>query len=415
MTGITWESTETFAGTLNGNGKTIENFAGKALFKIFAGTVKNINFININHTGIGFLSAGNVNADVTIENCVFQFETLAGGDGNGRNCLIGYQVGKVATLKDVYIQMPENTNNYKGYLTTHAITGLVFDNVYMVGGNGLFHASAGANATFSLAKATITGTEGVDYFIYKDVLDANASKLTGLAKTLLEAAQAETLKNATVLTKDNIDLLKTATTGYYVLGDNIDLKDVEWSASGSFTGTLNGKGHTISGLNFGSPAQTGLFSVLNGGATVKNLILKVTADGNNNGTLAATISNTGNVIENVVIDITKLSGAAAGGVARNLTVNNGLIMKNVMIIVRDSLANGTNGLLFGNYGADRTCTVENFYIVDLATAANKVTALHNGRVTINGTVNQYTAASQLDKKTLPTQLLKDAYDVAFAG
>ncbi|MDR1809371.1 MAG: hypothetical protein LBR34_03065 [Prevotella sp.] len=58
--------------------------------------------------------------------------------------------------------------------------------------------------------------------------------------------------------------------GSYILTDDIDLSGANWTPLGTFTGTLDGDGHIISGLTIGSSNPTAFFHTIDGG-TVKNL------------------------------------------------------------------------------------------------------------------------------------------------
>ena len=139
-----------------------------------------------------------------------------------------------------------------------------------------------------------------------------------------------------------------------------------------------------------------------------------TLTGNNAGYLAGTIRGA-TTIENVVIDMENHSAQAGGIIARNAAVATGITLKNVLINVQSSTSSGTNGLLFGNYGASSTIVVDGVHIVDLATASNKINALSNSYVTYDGTVNTYTSASSLSKDSLPTDFLKAGYDLLYAS
>lgn len=80
--------------------------------------------------------------------------------------------------------------------------------------------------------------------------------------------------SVTLINSSNIATLLTATSGTFVLTEDIDMStaytdnDGVWASTANFTGTLNGNGHTISNLN----TTTGLFAQFNGG-TIKNLAL----------------------------------------------------------------------------------------------------------------------------------------------
>lgn len=98
----------------------------------------------------------------------------------------------------------------------------------------------------------------------------------------------------------------------FVLGDDIDMSEVKLSAIGgaseTFTGKLNGKGHTISGLKVNSEAKAALFGSLDG-ATVKNITFKdasVKSGGSYAGVLAAQVSGK-SVISGISFENCKVS------------------------------------------------------------------------------------------------------------
>ncbi|MBD9061226.1 MAG: hypothetical protein EGR45_04300 [Ruminococcaceae bacterium] len=101
-----------------------------------------------------------------------------------------------------------------------------------------------------------------------------------------------------------------------VLMNDIDMKDAEWTPIGTvdkpFSGTFDGKGHTISGLNY-SGEYAGLFGYMNGG-TISNI--KLADSSFKNGTVSGGICavNDGGTIENCAVDNVDVSGGTAGGI-----------------------------------------------------------------------------------------------------
>lgn len=424
LSGINWTAGATLTGTLNGHGHTVSNFTGNNLFYGFVGTVKNINFINITTTkGIGFLSATNLKSDVFVENCIFEF-TSATGDGNGRTCLLGYQVGGVATIKDTYIQYPENTSGYKGYVTTHAVSKIVFDNVYMIGGNGFFHAPSGENTAYALSKATITGTEGVNYFIYKEILDIDASKFTGLRKTLIEEAQAETLSKATVLTNKNIDVLQTATSGYFVLGEDINMAGKTWAPTqgktNKFVGTINGRGHKI--YNFTAPnGNLGLVGWTGNNATFRNLYIHAVTN-TSNGMLIGQVQGA-NYVENCVFDVDTLSGNHSAVISS--VIQGQIKVNNVLINMDVAAATYGVGFVGGRASASNNVIISNAFLVsgdgkisnvfagdnENKTELKETTLGTDGKLAVAG--EDYIVATKLSdiqRDKLTTDFLKSGYD-----
>lgn len=101
-----------------------------------------------------------------------------------------------------------------------------------------------------------------------------------------------------------------------VLMNDIDMKDAEWTPVGTadkpFSGTFDGKGYTISGLNY-SGEYAGLFGYMNGG-TISNI--KLADSSFANGTVSGGICavNDGGTIENCAVDNVDVSGGTAGGI-----------------------------------------------------------------------------------------------------
>ena len=77
-----------------------------------------------------------------------------------------------------------------------------------------------------------------------------------------------------ICNSDDFIALQTATSGNYVLGDDIDLTSVAWNDNSYFNGTLNGAGHTVNGLTIVSNSTTqvdGLFDVLGAESLLSNI------------------------------------------------------------------------------------------------------------------------------------------------
>ena len=101
-----------------------------------------------------------------------------------------------------------------------------------------------------------------------------------------------------------------------VLMNDIDMKGAEWTPIGTkgmpFSGKFDGKGNTISGLNY-SGEYAGLFGYMNGG-TISNIRLADSSFAN--GTVSGDICavNNGGTIENSAVDNVAVSGGTAGGI-----------------------------------------------------------------------------------------------------
>lgn len=84
-----------------------------------------------------------------------------------------------------------------------------------------------------------------------------------LLATLTAAAQTQ------ITDEEGLKAIANAPSGSYVLANDISLSD-EWKPIDSFSGTLDGAGHSIKGLRISGGDNKGFFSRTNG-ATIKNL------------------------------------------------------------------------------------------------------------------------------------------------
>jgi hypothetical protein len=100
----------------------------------------------------------------------------------------------------------------------------------------------------------------------------------------------------TITDRAGLENISLDLTGTYELGANIDLSGSDWVPIGTFTGTLDGKGYSISNLTINTPSDdAGLFYRVKG-ATISNLnLVNVNISGLNAGALIGYISSTGTV------------------------------------------------------------------------------------------------------------------------
>ncbi len=121
---------------------------------------------------------------------------------------------------------------------------------------------------------------------------------------------------------DKVNNASTVSAIYAVLTDDIDLGNYAFTPIGKdfheFTGSFDGKGHTVSGLKVSDVEDAGLFGVAKA-ATIKNVIVQGTVSGTSNAagilakakTTACTIVNCGN---EAVVNVPKSGGGYAGGI-----------------------------------------------------------------------------------------------------
>ncbi|MBQ3047169.1 MAG: hypothetical protein IJD54_03885, partial [Clostridia bacterium] len=121
--------------------------------------------------------------------------------------------------------------------------------------------------------------------------------------------------NVIELTKENFTLLQTATSGYYILKEPIDMSTIAYSPahtdSSRFVGIFNGAGNKI--YNFtptSAGGRGGLFEYTGAGAVIKNLDIHV-LDKNTKACLIGWVMGQ-TTIQNCSIDVDNLSGNYSG-------------------------------------------------------------------------------------------------------
>ncbi len=189
--------------------------------------------------------------------------------------------------------------------------------------------------------------------------------------------------------------LATATEGYYVLKDNIDMSSITYSPSATFTGTLNGIGFAIKNQTIGNSAG-GVLNVING-ATVKNLaIVNATVTGTQSGILAVQTGENASTVENVYISGSLHSATESfnGAINCRSTGGAGLKLNNVIINLAVT-ADVYNGYVSGMNR--RPLAMSNCYFI-------------GGNGQISGTRSGYTPdTSNSDMTTVKTYADSKAY------
>jgi len=158
--------------------------------------------------------------------------------------------------------------------------------------------------------------------------------------------------------------LQTATSGNYVLGDDIDLTSVAWNDNSSFNGTLNGAGHTVNGLTIVSNSTTqvnGMFDDLGADSVIENIKFtnaSLTVDTRSYaGILAYGIYGQVNQVE-VQGTVTTNSGYT-GGLAGQL--NGGVISNTISNVVMTQTSGGYMGGFFGTVSGTSTVSIGTIY------------------------------------------------------
>ncbi|MFV0362489.1 MAG: ZmpA/ZmpB/ZmpC family metallo-endopeptidase-related protein [Suipraeoptans sp.] len=209
----------------------------------------------------------------------------------------------------------------------------------------------------------------------------SAIMIAGLAVVGVPAQEVEA-SYTLITTADEFNNIRNNMSGDYKLGANIDLSgysqwvEIGTSLTQSFKGTLDGDGHTISGLSFGGKIETdyGLFGYTNG-ATIENLNIILAAGtttgttSNRKGVLAGSLYNSD--VNNVHIDGnggTIVGGDYVGGLAGvlNGSVVTNSSVSNIIIKANSSYSGGFIGVAYsdacGNY---KTITLEGNNVKDV--------------------------------------------------
>ena len=115
----------------------------------------------------------------------------------------------------------------------------------------------------------------------------------------------------------DVELMRSATNGYFELANDINLKGKKFEAvSSTFSGTLDGKGFKLIAPTFSSVQNNGLFYTFSG--VIKNLVITDAILGGQGGVICTTIGSNNAKIDNVYISVASISSEGAGGLARNI-------------------------------------------------------------------------------------------------
>ncbi len=434
-----WAPVDGFAATLDGNGYTISNFSSPttAYKGLVGNTAAGATFINLTIHAVTnanrAMLTGQIKGATTVTNCKFIVDKLAGGNAG----VIANVVQGDVTVSDTYIVViGADASQAKvgivagGEACSHNV---IVSDVYAFSANGYITEMykgfdvAGNHTGSTLGTDGALAVAGEDYVLYANGAELATAYENRTINADFEAWLTENGFIKAISAANAAEMSKGGTVGgYWYLTEDVDMATVDFNGEeeglgtyvgGSFWGIFDGKNNVISNSTtslFGDTYVT----------TIKNLIVKCSVTASNVGGLVTSVRSSATVVENVVIDIEKLNGYASGGIAKTLA-GTGMVIRNTLVIVNDSADQNQNGILIGGrYDASFTATVENVYVLDKATAENKVDRL-TGLGTDNATA--YTklsadpvvvnAASELEVATMPTALvdLISIYDVSFFG
>ena len=343
MKDIVWNATSTFKGTLNGNGHKLYNInTTTGLFMSTNNAVVEsieLQFAETSTAGV----VGTVAGETKIRNAVITADKVASASA---------AIAKVANAQLVIRQTLVDVKDAESDTAK-----------YIVGsGDGVV---ALTDVSVVDEKAG-TITEAGAFDLYDDIFDIYVAELpTAYLQEVYTANTDAAIRPHTIITKDNINTLMTATEGYFILGADIDLSKVEWTAS-NFNGTLNGKGFKISGIS------TALFNEL--GGMIRNVELEATNVAEGNAVLAKTIASATTLVDVAI----KADETASSVIACAV---NGALTLNEVFVNADNVALAENGTLLTGAG-DGAITVNGAYVI----TPNKETALYAGTATGNTNV-----------------------------
>ena len=396
-----WATANKFSGTFDGQGYTISGLtfkeAGIGLFKSMSGTFKNTAFVGVS-LGQGNTApiAQSVTGDLVVENVFVKVSSvLANGYQGGlveRNTNADYKL----TVKNVYVELgnvTKSTDRYVGFVSGFMNKNVSVENGCFVGGHGYLYTGAEASATASNYKVFD------NYLNVAKAIDANTFSFNNEFLSTQFAKHCKVL----MLTKENFSDLKDSTkmtgVGFVLLKEDITFTTREvWTSNVTFSGTFDGQGHSISGLEMYS--SSGLFKIIEN-AIIKNVaIVNVKLNGGNTATIAYTAKGT-NKYDNVFVQVSEMTTGDAwrgGLIERGGAAGNHLT--NVVILFEVDTNPVHCGYVAGHNGG--TMSLTNCYLIgsaDREIRPTNTSAKPGGSVTTTSTYTKITKADFITAKT----------------
>lgn len=364
-----------FTGIFDGMGHTVANFS--------TGTPSDYN-------GGFFWSVDNA----TVKNVIFKNAILARS-----NSVVAGRAQNSAKYENVAVEVAEMNMYNAGVIAGASESNITYTNCLMyvrknVGGSiagsgfmgGFYCRSVVTDSVYAVTATELpltpphssitTGILG-DEIIRLTPLEAK-EQLIGNMPTMLLNKAAESFFSGNIeivqdedtvihIDNQNASLLLEATKATFILDEDIDLSGIEWNSTTEFSGTLDGNGHAIKNL---SVTDGALFYTLNG-ATVKNLVMDgVSLAGARSGvfSLELTASSAGATFENVIVNVTSISGTRPSGLI-GWQRGGEVIVKNVLISM--PWANTNQGFISSHCGG--RVIIENLYCI----CENELCELHS--------------------------------------
>ena len=379
----------TFTGVLDGAGHTIKNlkqnrtvpYAG--LFSQTNGaTIKNLMLENVSITStqqqvgglVGYMQGGRLKG-CGVQGAIVGLYKTGGLVGETYNKALIEECCALGSVKSTYNSSNADytgglvgysydstiRNSYAACAITGRGKGLVYDSRYTTVENSYYDAQVAGVGRFDAYNACklTSGLIRKDFFSSWDfeeswaIQEGESYPYPKGAKGELFSASAGEVAGGMgtegspylIGSRGGVDSIRYDLGGHYRLNQDIDLGEEEFAPIGTFTGVLDGAGHTIKNLKQNRTVPyAGLFSQTNG-ATIKNMKLKgATVSGNNyTGILAGTM--TSSTVENVLVEgIVNggTSGSYVGGLAGDVSQG---IIKGCKGIVTVSGKDNVGGLL----------------------------------------------------------------------
>ncbi len=191
------------------------------------------------------------------------------------------------------------------------------------------------------------------------------------------------------------------------LGASISFDGVAFAPVGTlgvFNGTFDGKGYVVSDISYDGAANVGLFGILGGNATVKNVVVlnaDLSATGNAVGGAVGLIQAGSGADDTVTISNVYVKGDLSsarycGGILGSIRKNSGQV--NLSNCVFDGTAEATTDYVGGivGYAAGSTLTVSDCLNMGMITAVNHAAGI------LGGDVNSSMASSLITLKNCMT-------------